>query len=96
MIAVGTIVSIQGSHLGKVVEVFDYWRPAPAEAKLHHVHYIDTKTGKLYVCPDSRCKGEHTCPIHGANCWAEQLTVLPQKDLDFYVKEGMIAKEILS
>jgi hypothetical protein len=94
---------------GVVTEIFDFWRPSSPvldklsreigrnpEQKLYHVHYIDSHTGKLMVCPDyDRCKHEHTCPIHGDNCGVEQLKPFSEHDLEHFVQEGMVAKELL-
>lgn len=99
VINVGMIVMIKGTsgRYGQVREIFDYWRPKEqGEQKLYHVHYIDSKTGKLMVCPDeARCKNEHTCPIHGQNCWKEQIEELPERDLKFFIAEGLIAQELV-
>lgn len=91
MIQVGSIVSIKASsRYGRVKETFVH-----GERTLFHVHYIDSTTGKLMACPDSRCHGEHTCPIHGQNCTEAQLVPFPQADIQYYVREGMIAPELL-
>lgn len=96
-IKVGMIVMIKESsgQYGQVKEIFDHWRPGGLEPRLYHVHYIDSHTGKLMECPDSRCKGEHTCPIHGQNCWIEQIEELPERDLKFFIEEGLIAQELV-
>ena len=99
VIKVGMIVIIRDSsgRYGQVKEIFDHWRPKEqGEPRLYHVHYIDSQTGRLMVCPDeARCKNEHTCPIHGSNCWAEQIEQLPERDIKFFVEEGLLAKELV-
>ena len=94
-IAVGTIVSMGASgQYGQVVAVLDHWRHQ-GERKLHHVRYVDRASGQLMICPDvARCRHHHTCPIHGANRWAEELAPFPDRDLDWFVAEGMLAPEL--
>jgi len=95
--ALGKIVSFTDpgqTRLGKIVEIFEYWRPSrlghTPEQLLYHVRYLDLKTGLPMECPDKRCKGEHTCPIHGANVPAEVIKPVPDRDLAFYRSEGLI------
>jgi len=91
MIQLGSIVSIKASsRYGVVKESFVY-----GERTLFHVHYIDSTTGRLMACPDSRCHGEHTCPIHGQNCTEAQLVAFSQTDIQYVVREGMIATELV-
>jgi hypothetical protein len=77
-----------GSRLAVLVERFDY-----GGKQLFHARYIDTKTGKMMKCPDPRCAGAHTCPIHGTNI--ERANVVPEHDLKFYNKNGMLGRGIL-
>ena len=92
MIQVGNIVSIKASsRYGLVKESFVH-----GERAMFHVHYIDPQTGKLMTCPDSRCHGQHTCPIHGQNCTEAQLVPLTQVEITHFVQEGMIDPELLT
>ena len=76
------------NRLGVVTEHF-----AHGGETLMHVHRVDIMTGKLFVCPDNRCRGEHTCPIHGDNVrTARQMS---ENDMAFYVKEGLLDKELM-
>jgi hypothetical protein len=91
MIQVGSIVSIKpGTRYGLVKESFVH-----GERRLFNVHYIDSMTGKLMKCPDSRCDGGRTCPIHGQNCTEAQLVQFTQADIGCFVQEGMIDPELL-
>jgi len=85
------IVSLHlGQRYGVVRETFELGRRL-----LFHVHYIDSQTGKLMVCPDSRCNSNnHTCPIHGSNETEDRLTKFTDRDIQFYVNEGMIDPEL--
>ena len=92
---IGDVVSFTNPsmsvHLGKITEMFPSWRPKSygGENLLHHVHYY--KDGKLMQCPDfDRCQHKHTCPIHGANVWAEQIKRLSEKDIAFLRNEGIL------
>jgi hypothetical protein len=87
-------VSIRTGHIGEITEIFSFIRGGSMQP-LHHLHTIDHNTGLKRVCPDSRCHGEHTCPIHGTNEWANGLKPLPEHDLKYFVKEGMISKQYL-
>lgn len=92
MIQVGSIVSIKAnSRYGLVKESFVH-----GDRPLFHVHYISPQTGKLMTCPDSRCHGQHTCPIHGQNCTEAQLVPFTQTEITYFVQEGMIAPELLT
>ena len=91
MIQLGIVVSIKASsRYGVVKESFVHGRQT-----LYHVHYIDPNTGRLMECPDSRCHGEHTCPIHGSNCTEESMVPFTKADIEIYVQEGMIDTELL-
>ena len=91
MIKIGAIVSVQDStRYGMVKESFAHGRHT-----LYHVHYIDPNTGRLMNCPDSRCHGEHTCPIHGQNCTEESMVPFTKADIELCIQEGMIAPELL-
>lgn len=92
-------------RLGKITEAFFCPRPqhvtgrlfgvekSGPEQVLYHVHYFDSKTGRLMYCPDfARCHHRHTCPIHGDNVWAEDIAPLPEPDLEFYRAEGLIVE----
>ena len=82
MIQIGSIVSIKpGSRYGLVKESFVH-----GERMLFNIHYIDSMTGKLMKCPDSRCDGGRTCPIHGQNCTESQLVPFTQADIEYLVK----------
>lgn len=87
----GSIVSINGSsQYGVVKESF-----AHGGRTLYHVHYIDPMNGRLVKCPDPRCHGEHTCPIHGSNLTEDQIEPFTQADIDLLVQEGMIDRRLL-
>ena len=91
MIKIGAIVSVQDSRrYGVVKESFAYGRHT-----LYHIHYIDPNTGRLMNCPDSRCHGEHTCPIHGSNCTEESMMPFSRTDIESYINDGMIDPELL-
>lgn len=86
---INSIVTLNlNQNTGVVVEAFPY-----GGKTLYHVHYVDHDTGKLMVCPDTRCKGEHTCPIHGSN--VEVAREMTRHDLLFFVREGMLDKSLL-
>mgnify|MGYP000847085993 FL=1 len=92
MIHVGTIVSIKASsRYGLVKESFVH-----GDRAMFHVHYIDPQTGKLMTCPDSRCHGQHTCPIHGQNCTEAQLVPFTHDEIKHFIQEGMIDAELLT
>jgi hypothetical protein len=62
---------------------------------LYRVRYINSETGKLLVCPDRRCRGENVaCPICSRHAWHEQLTPLSERDMAFYVAEGLIDQSL--
>ena len=91
MIQLGIVVSIKASNrYGVVKESFPHGRQT-----LHHIHYIDPNTGRLMECPDFRCHGEHTCPIHGSNCTEDRMVPFTKADIEFHIKEGMIDPELL-
>lgn len=91
MIQIGSIVSVRdGSRYGVVKESFVQGRRT-----YYHVHYIDPDTGNVMKCPDSRCHGEHTCPIHGQNSTEDQMVPFTKADIRFYVQEGMIDPELV-
>ena len=103
---IGDIVRISSVHYGKIIGFKMHFRsgPAgrPAAERLYNVRYIDNKTGKLMVCPDSRCGASKTggtanqgCPICRRNLWSDELSVLNARDLKYYVNEGMIDKSLL-
>lgn len=59
------------------------------------VHIIDPKTGEKMACPDDRCKGESKgCPIHQFSTDAHELTEWTERDIRFYVGEGLISQAI--
>ena len=70
---------------GQIREIFDH-----GDRKLYHIHRIDTVSGKLKICLDGRCRGEHTCPIHGTNVEADAIDLLPSRDIEFYIREGVL------
>lgn len=91
IIETGMIVSVRdGSRYGVVKETFDH-----GGRTLHHIHYIDSTTGKLMQCPDSRCHGERTCPIHGQNSTKSHIVTFTQADIELFAEEGMIDSELL-
>ena len=91
MIEVGMIVMVEnGDRYGVVKESFDH-----GGQKLFHVHYIDPDTGKLIHCPDPRCQGEHTCPIHGTNCTEDQIGPFTPAEIESFVQDGLIDRELL-
>jgi len=56
---------------------------------LFHAHLVDLLTGEKLKCPDERCHGEHTCPIHGRNVRASEARLVPQSDIDRLRKFGI-------
>lgn len=85
-------------HVGVITEIFPYVRSGFTSLGraqvLHHVRYINGH-GQLVTCPDfERCQHQHTCPLHGTNAWVEQLELMLPGDLDYYVREGFIAREL--
>lgn len=95
-LAVGSVVvSANPAYpiFGEVTEIFPFYRTGHmANQLLHHVHAIDAKTGRKVACPDKRCKGEHTCPVHGWNRWADEIRVLNKKDLKQHIQFGLLDK----
>jgi hypothetical protein len=63
--------------------------------QLYHVHYVDPHTGRLKACPDPRCHGEYTCPIHGENRLASELRALSPDQLATFVKEGLLHSDLI-
>ena len=91
MIRVGSFVLLKASsQYGLVKESFVH-----GDRAMFHVHYIDPHTGKPMTCPDTRCHGERTCPIHGQNCTEVQLVPLTQAEIKHFVQEGLIDPELL-
>ena len=91
MIQLGIVVSVQDSRRYGIVKAsFPH-----GTRTLYHIHYIDPNTGRLMECPDTRCHGEHTCPIHGSNCTEESMVPFTKADIEVYVQEGMIDPELL-
>jgi hypothetical protein len=80
---VGDIVSARGKSC-KITEQFEH-----CGRTLFHAHYIDTETGRPMACPDRRCNGEHTCPIHGSNITASEATPISAHDIRELRKFGI-------
>jgi len=94
MLKIGSIVrraESESSRFGVITEFFDHGR-----RKLASVHYIDPNTGKLLQCPDkARCGNTgHTCPIHGFNTDKHALEAFSNRDVAFYVDEGLICARL--
>lgn len=81
------VVVGDGCHLAVITKKFQ-----DGEHWLHHAHYLDIATGSLMKCPDKRCKGDHTCPVHGMNVHAAR-KVTP-RDAKIYLKDGLISRSI--
>jgi hypothetical protein len=90
-IEIGTLVSSGISNtFCEVTEIF----PHGGET-LYHCHYVDLETGLPKECPDSRCHGEHTCPIHGRNERAADLKIVSENDISGYQQHGMLMQRAL-
>ena len=62
--------------------------------KMVTAHFIDHKIGTLLQCPDERCDGRHSCPIHQITIDSSRLSVINKKDILYYVSVGMISDDI--
>ncbi len=91
---VGSVVYFteNSGRLGLILSVKEHWRSGGRNNHLYTVKYIDVTTGLGMKCPDSRCKTD--CVICSHNCWEEDIKPLNDYDLAFYIKEGMVAKEL--
>jgi len=75
---VGDTVSVGiDARISVITEEF-----AHGDETLFHAHYVDLMTGEKLRCPDKRCHGEHTCPIHGRNIRATDARIVSQSDID--------------
>src|SRR5262245_36225034 len=77
-IKLGDTISVGvDAKICRVTEQFKH-----GDETLLHAHYVDLDTGQLMKCPDKRCSGEHTCPIHGRNIRRTEGRIVPQNDID--------------
>lgn len=88
----GTLVSLGVTGtFAEIVEVFQH-----GDGQLYHAHYIDFQTGERMKCPDMRCNGGHTCPIHGRNITPQgegspEYKIVPKRDVTQLQKLGFLA-----
>jgi hypothetical protein len=62
---------------------------------------MDTQTGQLLVCLDSRCSGANRLPLYREHCpicsgyfFADRIKPMTRHDADFYVGEGMLHRDL--
>lgn len=89
MIQIGDIVA--ATNFSRLAVVRRLWECGGR--KLASLHWIDSETGNLLVCPDfARCQhNDTTCPIHGVSVDLDQVAVMSVRDLEFYENEGALA-----
>ena len=91
MVSINDIVSVPTTtRYAVVVGFIEHGR-----RNLAVLHYICATTGEKMECPDrERCNHANTCPIHGLNVDANSLEAWNERDVTFYVSEGMLSPEL--
>lgn len=85
----GSLVAVGVSGtFAEIAEVFQH-----GADQLYHLHYIDFESGERMKCPDMRCNGGHTCPIHGRNVMTDgsaPFRIVPEREIKQLQKVGFL------
>lgn len=84
------------SNYGKIVELSTYFRCRSGQSEQNAaIRYIDPNTGRLRVCPDSRCDSNNGiatggCVICSRNRWIDEIIKFTPSDIELFKSEGII------